>query len=640
MCGIAGLLELGGASPEDPPSGKILRRMLDALRHRGPDDRGEQRLELSPAGPIFYLGHQRLSVIDVSPGGHQPMPNDDRTLWISTNSEIYNFRELRNELQSQFEFKSQSDTEVLLKAYEAWGIECLDRLTGMFAFAVWDSRAGRLILARDRLGIKPLYYFRNREYLVFASEARAILASGLVTRQIDSSGLFQYLAFGRLQAPNNLIQSIRELKPGHYMDLDLRDPEIREQRYWSPLKRLSGTEGGSLLPAVDRVRETLREAVKSRLVSDVPVGLFLSGGIDSSAIAAIVRHVSPDFPLRTLTVAFEERALDESEYAQLMARQLGTEHHVLKISEDDLLLDLPKAIGCMDQPTLDGINTWFISRCARHLDLKVALSGLGADELFGGYESFHVVPRLVAGEKYLAVLPGVLKTALGQLIGKYFAQGDKKTKLDHFLSGKWNGAHPYFLVRALFCEDQIRALSTQTDGLEADFEANRALTRDLLEPVRDREVMDQVSFLELNHYLSNVLLRDTDGMSMAHGLEVRVPFLDHRLVELMFSLPASQKSPVGSGIRKPLLVRMLDKALPDPVVRRKKMGFTLPFDTWMRGPLKEEMENILLSPVALLSPFLSPGGIQGIWEGFLKGQVSWSRPWALYVLKRWVESNG
>ncbi len=625
MCGIAGLLDFDETFGN---SGKILRLMLDSIRHRGPDDRGEECIA-NENGPTLHLGHQRFSIIDLSPGGHQPMANDDQSLWLSTNSEIYNYRELREELSDSFRFNSQSDTEVLLKSYEHWGIDCLEKLRGMFAFAVWDSKKQQLILARDRLGIKPLYYIVSEKKFLFASEVRALLASGLSDSEINPTGLYHYLSFGHLKSPETLIGNIQELKAGHYLIVE-KDGSFNETQYWHPLDSLEAAENEG-----ESIQELLHESVRFRQVSDVPMGAFLSGGIDSSAIVSHMANTS-DEPIDTLTIGFKEKEFDESEHSAEISRLFKTRHKLLTLDEEQLLDALPSAISAMDQPTMDGINTFLISRAANEAGLKVVLSGLGGDELFGGYPSFQLVPNLLEKKKWLQHYPKFLLN-LGTKMLKYSLSSDQSTKLNHWLNGKLSGAHEYYLIRALYCQDQVSELFQDQNLVEKETLKNFQTTKDSLNLEKLDGDFNLVSYLETTHYLQNMLLRDTDMMSMAHPVEVRVPFMDHKLVEHMFSMPAKLKKLTSTP--KALLVDSMKPSLPDSIVHRKKMGFTLPFEPWMRGAMKPEMESVLLTSVKPLEGLISQAAIEKIWQQFLAGKISWSRPWALYVLKRWVDKN-
>ena len=621
MCGIAGFINFDpSAQPENP--GKVLRSMLDALRHRGPDDRGEQRIE-SANGPTLHLGHQRFSIIDLNQAGHQPMANDNKSVWVSTNSEIYNYKELRNELGDKFRFQSQSDTEVLLRAYEHWGVGCLDRLIGMFSFAIWDSQKEALFVARDRLGVKPLYYHIKGQQFAFASELRSLLASGLTEKSINPTGLYHYLSFGHAKAP--IVNSVRELKPGHYLWVD-KNGNWEEKEYWNPFSSNDTPATGAEIQ--QQVRSNIEEAVRCRRVSDVPLGAFLSGGIDSSVVVGTLASISDD-PVTTLNIGFKEKAFDESEYSKEIATRFKTKHHVLRLDEEQLLEALPASLSAMDQPTIDGINTYLISRSAHEVGLKVALSGLGGDELFGGYPSFQLVPKL--RKKWLQAIP---KTFMKW--GKGFFPADQATKLEHWMQGKWSGAHEYFLIRSLFCQDPVTDLFADKKQAQTEIAKDFQLTQNLVDKFPADDVFNQVSYLETFHYLQNMLLRDVDMMSMAHPLEVRVPFMDHRLVEMMFRLPGGEKS---GGCAKSLLVSSMQTLLPKSVVRRKKMGFTFPFEIWMRGALRPEIESVLLSPLQQLDGLLSQPAVEKVWTDFLAGRVSWSRSWALYVLKSWINKN-
>ena len=621
MCGIAGLINFDPTGQAENP-GKVLRNMLDHLRHRGPDDRGEERIQ-SNNGPTLHLGHQRFSIIDLTLGGHQPMSNDDKSVWISTNSEIYNYKELRNELRDKFQFHSESDTEVLLRAYEHWGIPCLDKLLGMFSFAIWDNKKEALFIARDRLGIKPLYYNIKGKQFAFASELRPLLASGLIDKSINPTGLYHYLSFGHFIAP--IMQSVRELKPGHYLWID-KNGNWKEKEYWHPF---GGKQSPVTSPEIqEQIKNSIEDSIRCRRVSDVPLGAFLSGGIDSSVLVGNLAKVSED-PITTLTIGFAEKPFDESEYAQKIADRFQTRHHLLRLNEKQLLQSLPSALSAMDQPTMDGINTYLISRSAHEIGLKVVLSGLGGDELFGGYPSFQLIPKL--RKKWLKTIPKVfMKWGIGLSKGLFAA--DPATKLEHWVQGKLSGAHEYFLIRALFCQDQVLNLFAEREQAQTEIKKDYQRTERLIEKCGD--LFNQISYLETFHYMQNMLLRDVDMMSMAHPVEVRVPFMDHRLVEMMFRIPGKEK-----GVAKSLLVSSMKSLLPESVQRRKKMGFTFPFELWMRGALRPEIEPVLLSKTEQLDGLVSQKAVEEVWNDFLARKISWSRPWALYVLKSWLNKN-
>ena len=627
MCGIAGYINFDPTGhPENP--GKALRNMLDALRHRGPDDRGEELIQ-TENGVTLHLGHQRFSIIDLTQGGHQPMSNDDKSVWVSTNSEIYNYKELRNELSDKFQFHSESDTEVLLRAYEHWGIQCLDKLVGMFSFAIWDDKKEALFIARDRLGVKPLYYNiqgkqQGRKF-AFASELRSLLASGFIDKSINPTGLYHYLSFGHFIAPETIMQSVRELKPGHYLWID-KNGNWLEKEYWHPFdgKQTPVTSEEIL----EQIKTSIEDSIRCRRVSDVPLGAFLSGGIDSSVVVGNLAKTSDD-PITTLTIGFAEKQFDESEYAQEIADRFQTNHHLLHLNEEQLLQSLPSALSAMDQPSIDGINTYLISRSAHETGLKVVLSGLGGDELFGGYPSFQLIPKL--RKTWLKTIPKAFMK-WGIALSKSLFSLNQAIKLEHWVQGKWSGAHEYFLIRALFCQDQVLNLFAEREQAQTEIKKDYQRTERLIEKCSD--LFNQISYLETFHYMQNMLLRDVDMMSMAHPVEVRVPFMDHRLVEMMFRIPGKEK-----GVAKSLLVSSMKSLLPESVQRKKKMGFTFPFELWMRGALRPEIEPVLLSKTEQLDGLVSQKAVEEVWNDFLARKISWSRPWALYVLKSWLNKN-
>src|SRR5271156_1648198 len=386
MCGIVGILARKTQIPAE-----VLERATRSLAHRGPDDSGTVLLKDAEPEPLeIGLGHRRLAILDLSPLGHQPMQDPVTGSWIVFNGEIYNFRELRKELAGNgVEFKSHSDTEVILAAYRVWAESCLTRLGGMFAFALWDAPRKRLLLARDPMGIKPLYYHQSEQAFVFASEVRTILRTGLVPQKADPTGVLSYLTFGSVYEPWTLVEGVKAVPPGHV--LTLKDGSVSIREYWNPLTSSSrmerdGIGTASQLPAL------LRDAVLSHLVSDVPVGVFLSGGIDSSALVAVLSHNG--VRASTFSLVFAEEEFDEGRYSREVARRFGTEHHEIPVSQQDTLAVLPEALRAMDQPTIDGINTFLVSAKARAAGVKVALTGLGADEMFAGYSNFRRVPKM------------------------------------------------------------------------------------------------------------------------------------------------------------------------------------------------------------------------------------------------------
>jgi asparagine synthase (glutamine-hydrolysing) len=626
MCGIFGIAAHNARIPEG-----IVERGTLSLAHRGPDDSGTVILRDSASGNVeIGLGSRRLAILDLSPLAHQPMHDPTTGNWIVYNGEIYNFREIRSELEGLgTSFISHSDTEVVLKAYASWGPECLNKFRGMFAFAIWNAGRRQLFLARDPMGIKPLYYADTGSYLVFASEVRSLPGTGLIPGQIDHAGLANYLAFGSAYDPLTLIQGIRALPAGH--TLTWERGTVRISRYWDLVDDVSGTPNETV-PARE-LKPILEEAVRMQLVSDVPVGVFLSGGIDSSALVSILRRggVTPS----TFSIVFREADFSEAQHSRAIAAKFHTDHHEITASENDVLAAIPDALKAMDLPTMDGINTYFVSRETRRAGIKVALSGLGGDEVFAGYSSFRTVPQMERLARMWKRVPSIARESLGVAFGALAPASDQNRKLVSLMLSNGNTLHPYFVSRSLFTPEQ-RDLLLRNKDLDV-FEIANASERDLLNRALRLDAINRVSYLESRCYMLNTLLRDADFMSMSQGLEVRVPLIDHRLAKAVLSLPGRSKI---NGTPKKLLVDALEGSLPDDIVYRPKRGFTLPFEHWMRKELRSEIEPVLQArriDEGPLGALLNGGEVQKVWMGFLGKKVSWSRPWSLFVLQRWCE---
>ena len=625
MCGIFGFIAKRSAEAE-----RALHLGTQALAHRGPDDEGTEVVGInSQPSYCVGLGFRRLAILDLSPAGHQPMHDPARGLWLVFNGEIYNYREIRAELiRLGRSFRSTGDTEVLLQAYREWGDACVERLRGMFAFAVWDAQKERLFLARDRLGIKPLYYFSSPDSFVFASQVQALLASGLAPRRLDSAGLTSYLEFGSVQEPGSLVEDVWSLPAGHTLVWKKRRCQTRS--YWSLIEVSQKCPAtSSAEEAVKHIRNILLDSVSLRLVSDVPLGVFLSGGVDSSALVALAREVS-DGPLDTFSVVFSEQEFDETDYSDLVARTFGARHHRIGLDEKQLLDAIPDALAAMDQPSIDGINTYAVSQAAKRAGVTVALSGLGGDEIFGGYSHFRSVPRMMRFQRYTRPLGPVLRA-----FEKSIAPGltNSHGKLFALASGRYPGAHPYFLSRTLFLPGHIDML------LAGKALRNGATLRldQMARSIRQLDAVKQVSVLEGTHYMANTLLRDTDTMSMAHALEVRVPLVDHKLWEYVLPLRAQLK--LDSHLPKPLLVKAAGPHLPQDVYLRRKMGFTFPFERWLRGALRPSLEREFSTSHHDNDWMLDPRAVSAVWSDFQCGHTTWSRPWSLFVLKEWVRRN-
>jgi asparagine synthase (glutamine-hydrolysing) len=624
MCGIVGILE---RKTQIPPA--VLEQATRSLAHRGPDDSGAVLLKGFHTEPReIGLGHRRLAILDLSPLGHQPMHDPVTGTWIVFNGEIYNFRELRKELEAAgVEFKSHSDTEVILAAYRVWGESFVTRLGGMFAFALWDAPRRRLLLARDPMGIKPLYYHQSDQRFIFASEVRTLLQTGLVPRRADPTGVLSYLAFGSVYEPWTIVEGVRAVPPGHVLTVE--NGTVSSREYWNPLE----TQSGNAAINADQLPEILRDAVLSHLVSDVPVGVFLSGGIDSSALVAVLRHNG--VRARTFSLVFQEEEFNEAQYSREVARCFDTEHHEIPITQQDTLAVLPDALCAMDQPTIDGINTFLVSAKTRDAGVKVALTGLGADEMFAGYSNFRRVPKMEVFSKRFGRLPRLARQPLAASVALLASKGDRSRRLAELATGHDSMIHPYFLLRTLFGAAEREVLLSERNYQASKQSLNRVLQEsviasDSLDPV------NRVSYLESHFYMRNTLLRDSDFMSMAHGLELRVPFLDKKLVETCFRIPGKQKLQGSSS--KGLLLSSLGVTLPTEIVNRPKRGFTLPFERWLRGEIRPVVEDVLLK-ANWDQTSISANAVRDVWDRFLGGKTSWSRPWSLFVLKSWCERN-
>jgi asparagine synthase (glutamine-hydrolysing) len=638
MCGIFGIIARNARVPGDR-----LERATHSLAHRGPDDSGTVILQDSAREAIeIGLGNRRLAILDLSPLGHQPMNDPSTGNWIVYNGEVYNFREVRTKLErSGLHFSSGSDTEVILKAYAQWGEACLGEFRGMFAFAIWDAQRHRLFVARDPMGIKPLYYYKSDRHFIFSSEIRTLLGTGLVPRNIDPAGLLNYLSFGSLYDPNTLVEGVRSLPPGCFLTWE--DGQLKQVRYWDIVDPgldccdhacdFSAERRGELEA---QIAEMLDESVRMQLVSDVPVGVFLSGGIDSSCLVGILSRngVRPS----TFSIVFREADYSEAEYSRAIAQHFRTDHHEITVSQSDFLAAIAPAIHAMDLPTIDGINTYFVSERTRAAGVKVALSGLGGDETFAGYSSFRTVPRM---EKFAGAwgrMPAAVRSPMVNVFAALAPSSDQNRKLIALGRNGGQSVHPYFISRMLFTPEQRTAVLPETEANSAAFLSAEQPLKDSLSRALSLDPVNRVSYLEARCYMLNTLLRDSDSMSMAHGLEVRVPLIDHQLVRRVLALPGSWK--LDETMPKPLLVRALGGQLPDKIVHRPKRGFTLPFEHWLRDTMRPVVEESLRTiGGGALGALISERGARNVWEDFLKGRTSWSRPWSLYVLHSWCEQH-
>lgn len=591
MCGIAGVLtERGGAAALAP----AVSTMLAAVRHRGPDDEGTW---IAADGHAAFA-HTRLSIIDLSDAGHQPMSSIDGRFTITFNGEIYNYRELRRSLQERgIRFTSHTDTEVILQGYAADGLRSIARLRGMFAFAIWDERERICVLARDPFGIKPLYYHDSCGRLTFSSEVRSLLASGLVPAELDPVGLYGYFRTGSVPEPGTLLRGVTCLEPGSYAVW--RDGSLSHQRYWN----ICFNEAAQDVDAdASRVRAALVDSIGHHFVSDVPVGVFLSGGIDSSAIVALAR-ARCDGELRTFSMSFPGSSLDEGPDARRTAEYFKTQHHDWALDGAAARHLFDEFIAALDQPSIDGFNTFTVCRLARQHGTKVVLSGLGGDELFGGYPSFRKVPRL-AKLRQIAQFGGPLSAAAVRMAGE--VGGSRFRRLNDLMSSPASLENAYAVFRGVYSRDEAQVLTVHYAG------ACAAIDGGVAPASSDPTVQDSISRLELTRYMRNQLLRDSDVMSMASGVELRVPLIDSVLFDALAHVPAHQRLQRGKG----LLIRAVPE-LPSWVVNRPKRGFTLPIEQWLQRDW-----------AGSLARFNPPAGVK---------LDTWYRKWSVLAFERWLQ---
>lgn len=627
MCGISGVI--GAASSADLPRCK---RMSEQLKHRGPDDTGTWTWQLGePFGAI--LCHRRLSIIDLRSIAAQPMTDRRSGTTLVFNGEIYNFRALRAELaESGIEFLTDGDSEVVLQGYIHWGLEVFSRLRGMFALVIVDPSARRAVMARDGYGIKPLYWTRIREFdgresLAFASEGRALVEAGYASRRTDSSRIGQYLWNGFMPGPRTIWTEVEEVPRGCFAVLDERQSGVTFERFWSigtalrPAERLSLTQAD----------EVISESVQAHLSADVPKVVFLSGGVDSTAVAAVAAREARD--LHTLSIAFADADADERKFAGIAATAIGSRHHVVELSAASILEDIEPALAALDQPSFDGVNSWFVSREAARRGFKVALSGAGGDEMFGGYTSFR---RALRVERAMG-LPG--SAVAMRFAGTSLAKLRPGSKAREFGQAFGMLERMYQSQYGLFNASTLRRMISEP-GAVLPWGLDVQRLSELAALVAPLPTLRAVTALESELFLGDRLLRDIDSVSMAHSLEVRVPLVDTVLSDSLAGLSDVERYfPVG---QKPLLRRQTRSLLPDEFFSRPKRGFEFPMDNWMRGPLRPLIEATLLDRDQCKALGLNAPVVAALWKQFVEqpGSHYWTRPWAIFALLRWGAANG
>ncbi len=633
MCGIAGVVSWSGDHAGE--ARRALGAMIGAQVHRGPDDEGMEFMDAG--GRTVGLGQRRLAIIDLSPMGHQPMHHEGSGDWITYNGELYNFKALRRELENDgARFRGQSDTEVMLEALVRWGPEAMRRFEGMYAILWYRAARRSLVVARDHVGIKPLYVARTPTAMLLASEVRAILATGMVERRINRRALGGVLAYGAVQEPDTFIRGVWSFPAGSWQEISLgalpdKDPAA-PVRFWRPPMQDRNISEGA---AIERLRETLDASVRDHLISDVPVGVFLSSGLDSSLVAGLgARYMNN---LRTYTVGFADNPdMSESPVAARTAEAYGLPHVDVQITANQALGQAHRWLDSLDQPSMDGLNTYIVSGAVKAAGITVALSGLGGDEVFCGYPTFQDVPRLMRVMRPARLVPRPVRVLVAQ--GVAVGRGEVfRHKLAEMAGGAGDLTGLYFQRRRTMSARQLEALGITAPalGMTEHFQPPEAVTG-LREELNGLDPAGAVSLLETRYYTGNMLLRDSDTNGMAHSLEIRVPLFDRRVLDGFMSLPARLRMPAGRA-DKHLLRAAFPELLRPELLSLKKRGFSLPIRRWMAGPLRELCESALkaLSGTGMLRE----DGVQQVWRSFLSAPESpiWSRAFTLVVLGVYVE---
>jgi asparagine synthase (glutamine-hydrolysing) len=625
MCGINGIIGI-----DEIRSAELIKRMNQALAHRGPDDEG-----------VFIhnnvaLGHRRLSIIDLSSAGHQPMSYDNGRYTIVYNGELYNYIDVRNELQvsaTPVKFNTQTDTEVILAAYVRWGVQCLQKFNGMYAFAIYDKQTNEVFIVRDRMGIKPLYYYKQNDTFVFSSEIRSVLKSGLIPKQLDQNNLVDYLRYQTVHAPNTIIKDVFMLLPGHYVFLNSSTGIFNTTCYWDIIAKVKlQAKTVAYKDACQQVNTLFTKAVERRLVADVPFGAFLSGGIDSSAVVGTMSKVSSK-KVKTFSITFYEKEYNEEHFSKLIAKKFDTDHHNIKLSATDFQKELPDALKAMDHPGGDGPNSYVVSKVTKQAGITMALSGLGGDELFAGYNIFKRTKSLM-DNAFLRNAPSLLRRPLGVVL-KNIKTSVANDKIAEVLSQDTISIENFYPIsRQVLLDDQIIKL-VNSPTLQEN-EVQKLAHKIISKLPQHNFTLSTVTLLEVMTYMQNVLLRDADQMSMANGLEVRVPFLDYELVEYVLSLNDDMKYP---HTPKKLFVDAMGDLLPPEVVNRKKMGFSFPWQHWLKNDLKVFCEERMYS--LSKRTIFNEKEVIDLWKRFLNDdkRITWSRIWYFVVLENWLIEN-
>jgi asparagine synthase (glutamine-hydrolysing) len=635
MCGIAGFVTIAPEAGTPHAGGEaILRRMTGCLRHRGPDDSGYYN------DGTAFLGHRRLSIIDVA-GGHQPISNENRALWIVYNGEIFNHAALRPPLErAGHRYVSHSDTETVLHSYEEFGPKCLGQFRGMFAFAIWDANARTLFCARDRLGIKPLYYYWDGRLFAFASEIKALLEHPSIATEFEDSLLGEYLGFGYVSGEQTLFRNIRKLMPGHFLrlkcggeDCNGDQPRLAIEQYWDVPRteeRRQEVTCDSEQDWIGETRRRLEETVRMRLMSDVPLGMFLSGGVDSSAIAALIKR-NTDGPVKTFAVGYSEARYSELGYAAEVARVLGTDHHETVIGREEFFDALPDLIWHEDEPITwpSSVSLYFVSKLASE-QVKVVLTGEGSDELFGGYERYRWNLLNQRYARIYGVAPEAIRSTIRNAIGSSkLLHAPLRRKIEHTFVGRATTLESLYLDNfyCAFSAEQQAGLLRRASG--AIYGSYRKYWDERVE----EPLLARMLYADQKTYLVELLMKQ-DQMSMACSIESRVPFLDHQFVEFAMQMPGALK--IRGATQKYVLKKAVADLLPPEIVHRKKMGFPTPLRQWLQGPQAEPILAALQDPNSWVAAYINLDQVDRLLELHRSGQIdATDRIWRLLNLQIW-----
>jgi asparagine synthase (glutamine-hydrolysing) len=618
MCGIAGKLFFDQQRPVDFDD---LKRMTDSIIHRGPDDEGHYIQK------NIGLGFRRLSVIDVH-HGHQPLPNGNKTIWITFNGEIYNFKELRADLlKRNYVFRTNSDTEVIVNLYEEFGERCVDHLRGIFSFVIWDEINQKLFGARDHLGVKPFYYYSDNQQFVWGSEIKAIKATGTIKTRISLKSLDQYMAYGHMLKKESIYQEIHKLEPGTCFTIEpFKSSKIKFTKFWNLVNEPDHVK--SMEEFKEELRFELEKSVELQMTSDVPIGAFLSGGVDSSSIVAMMSSVS-DRPVKTFSIGFEEPEFDETKYADLVAEKYGTEHHKMVVEPESINL-LPELVRLFDEPFADSsaIPMHYLSKFARE-HVTVALSGDGGDELFAGYSRYQNMLRL-HNRPFNYKWVNQAASLIHKLCPDYLEL--KKWSyyfgIDSNHIGAAMGIFKPYERRKLYKDWVIGELD------EYESEADKVHLSESF----DGDFISRMQQLDLNTYLVDDVLTKVDRTSMANSLEVRVPILDHKVVEFAAKIPSSMK--INESGQKLIFKEAMSNALPDEIISHKKQGFSVPMSMWFRESLKDYLSDTLLSSDARINDYFCKDEIKEIVSNHNMGIRDYSsKIWSLLFLEEWLKEN-